>query len=65
MPAPKSNNYSQNPMPQGGGLGQNPAQKARRQRYPPEFPRACPAWVGPYLGRPHPTRSGNPRPPAT
>ena len=48
MPAPKSNNYSQNPMPQGGGPGQNPAQSA---------PTARPAGVPlglPGLGRPVP-----------
>ena len=32
MPAPKSNNYSQNPMPQGGGPGQSPAQGAPTAR---------------------------------
>ena len=32
MPAPKSNNYSQNPLPQGGGPGQNPAQGAPTAR---------------------------------
>ena len=51
MPAPKSNNYSQNPMPQGGGPGQNPAQST---------PTARPAGVPlglPGLGRPVPRQA--------
>lgn len=51
MPAPKSNNYSQNPMPQGGGPGQNPA---------PSVPTARPAGVSlglPGVGGPAPRQA--------
>ena len=46
MPAPKSNNYSQNPMPQGGGPGQNPAPSAPTAR-PAGVPLGLPGVGGP------------------
>ena len=46
MPAPKSNNYSQNPMPQGGGSGQNPAPSAPTAR-PAGVPLGLPGVGGP------------------
>ena len=46
MPAPKSNNYSQNPMPQGGGSGQNLAPGAPTAR-PAGVPLGLPGVGGP------------------